>query len=120
MKIEFGTTALAWRKKPCQQSRSSKCETQIASRFAGSGSAERAIICRSRNAARHSPRRIPLEATNLSEAKLAAEEKRREAREGQLPARGRKPTFAEVADACFAIAATKEKTAHREGGCSSA
>jgi integrase len=56
-----------------------------------------------------SPRRIPLEASNLSEAKLAAEEKRREAREGQLPQRGRKPNFAEVADACLAIAATKKK-----------
>ena len=57
-----------------------------------------------------SPRRIALEATNLSEAKLAAEEKRREAREGDLPARGRKPTFAELADACLAIAATKKKS----------
>jgi integrase len=57
----------------------------------------------------HSPRRIPLGASNLSEAKLAAEEKRREAREGQLPMRGRKPNFAEVADACLAIAATKKK-----------
>ena len=57
----------------------------------------------------HSPRRIPLEASNLSEAKLAAEEKRRESREGQLPTRGRKPNFAEVADACLAIAATKKK-----------
>jgi hypothetical protein len=66
-----------------------------------------------------SPRRIPLEASNLSEAKLAAEEKRREAREGRLPQRGRKPTFAEVADACLAIAATKKKPRHREGGCSS-
>jgi integrase len=56
-----------------------------------------------------SPRRIALEATNLSEAKLAAEEKRREAREGNLPARGRKPTFAELADACLAIAVTKKK-----------
>jgi integrase len=57
-----------------------------------------------------SPRRIALEATNLSEAKLAVEEKRREAREGDLPARGRKPTFAELADACLAIAATKKKS----------
>ena len=57
----------------------------------------------------NSPRRIPLEATTLSEAKLAAEEKRREAREGQLPQRGRKPTFVEVADACLAIAATRRK-----------
>jgi integrase len=57
----------------------------------------------------NSPRRIPLEAANLSEAKLAAEEKRREAREGQLPQRGRKLTFAEVADACLAIAATRKK-----------
>jgi integrase len=56
-----------------------------------------------------SPRRIPLEASNLSEAKLAAEEKRRESREGQLPTRGRKPNFAEIADACLAIAATKKK-----------
>ena len=55
------------------------------------------------------PRRIALEAKNLSEAKLAAEEKRREAREGDLPAGGRKPTFAELADACLAIAATKKK-----------
>jgi integrase len=58
----------------------------------------------------HSPRRIPLGAcSNLSEVKLAAEEARREVREGELPARGRKPTFAEVADACLAIAATKKK-----------
>ena len=67
----------------------------------------------------HSPRRIPLEASNLSEAKLAAEEKRREAREGQLPQRGRKPTFAEIADACLAIAATKKKarTVKEEAHC---
>ena len=56
-----------------------------------------------------SPRRIALKATNLSEAKLAAEEKRREAREGDLPVRGRKPTLAELADTCLAIAATKKK-----------
>jgi integrase len=57
-----------------------------------------------------SPRRIALEAANLSEAKLAAEEKRREAREGQLPNRGRKPAFAQVADACLAVAATRKKS----------
>jgi integrase len=57
-----------------------------------------------------SPRRIPLGAcSNLSEVKLAAEEARRELREGELPTRGRKPTFAEAADACLAIAATKKK-----------
>jgi integrase len=57
-----------------------------------------------------SPRRIPLEASNLSEAKLAAEERRRAAREGQLPLRGRKPAFAQVADACLAVAATRKKS----------
>jgi integrase len=56
-----------------------------------------------------SARRIPLDATSLTEAKQAAEDKRREAREGQLPNRGRKPTFAVVADACLAVAATKKK-----------
>ena len=57
-----------------------------------------------------SARRIPLDATNLTEAKQAAEGKRREAKEGQLPNRGRKPTFAEIADACLGVAATKNKT----------
>ena len=46
---------------------------------------------------------------NLTEAKQAAEDKRREARAGDLPNRGRKPTFATVADECLALAAKKKK-----------
>jgi hypothetical protein len=63
-----------------------------------------------------SARKIPLEATTLTEAKQAAEDKRREARQGELPNRGRKPTFATAADAYLAIAATKKEIPHRQGG----
>ena len=56
-----------------------------------------------------SARKIALDAANLTEAKQAAEDKRREARAGDLPNRGRKPTFATVADECLALAARKKK-----------
>ena len=56
-----------------------------------------------------SARKISLDATNLTGAKQAAEDKRREAREGELPNRGRKPTFAAVADECLALAARQKK-----------
>ena len=58
-----------------------------------------------------SARKIALDAANLTEAKQAAEDKRREARAGDLPNRGRKPTSAIVADDCLAFAAKKENLA---------
>ena len=92
-------------------------EIPTASRFAGCGSAANAITSSS-----GSPARSPL-GRSLSRQQpsprpsRAAEDKRREAREGELPNRGRKPTFATAADAYLAIAATKKKsrTAKEDG-----
>ena len=55
------------------------------------------------------PRRIPLDALTLTDAKEEMERKKLEIRDGNAPARGRKPMFADYADAYVAIL---EKSQH--------
>ena len=63
------------------------------------------------------PRRLPLEASNLDEAKAELERKRTENRDGKLPQRGHRPTFGEFAGEYLGsptLAAKKEGTRQNE------
>ncbi len=64
------------------------------------------------------PKRIPLEASNLDEAKAALEKARTENRAGDLPTIGHAPKFADFADAYLASETLRQKkarTAAQEG-----
>ena len=58
---------------------------------------------------RTAPRRIPLEATNLDEAKAELERKRTERRDGKLPRTGYRPRFDDFAREYLACATYAEK-----------
>ena len=58
------------------------------------------------------PRRIPLNALTLTDAKEEMERKKLKIRDGNAPARGRKPMFADYADAYVALLA-KSQHSHK-------
>ena len=55
------------------------------------------------------PRKIPLDADNLSAAKKAIESKRTELREGKVPSRGRKPGFSDYAEQYLHVLESAER-----------
>lgn len=55
------------------------------------------------------PRKVPLKAETLSEAKAAMEAERTSLREGRIPARGPKPSFAKAADEYIRILEAAER-----------
>src|SRR5438477_5962093 len=57
---------------------------------------------------RTAPRRIPLDAVNLEEARAALERTRTERRAGRLPTTGHRPKFDDFTNAYFASATFKE------------
>jgi len=55
------------------------------------------------------PRKIPLKAASLSEAKTALESRRTELRQGNVPARGRKPGFSDCAEEYLRVLENSER-----------